>query len=177
MPSGRTHDAITFILAAPTFAVTYFAAANLTPAIAVTVSFLFGGLMFGPDLDTHSKQYSRWRIFRFLWFPYRSIFNHRSRWSHGLIFGTLFRVIYFMGVLTIAAFLIFVAASSIFGGEVPGVSVFTEAWQRMGDFVRGTFGSNIMPAVFLGMWIGAASHTFADMTGSYVKTGRVMEFL
>lgn len=177
MPSGRTHDAITFILAAPTFAVTYLLAANLTSAIAVTASFLIGGLMFGPDLDTHSKQYSRWGIFRFLWLPYRSIFKHRSRWSHGLIFGTLFRVIYFMGVLTIAAFLIFVASSSILGGEVPGVSEFTETWQRMGNFVRGTFGSNILPAVFLGMWIGAASHTFADMAGTYVKTGRVTEFL
>lgn len=177
MPSGRTHDAITFILAAPTFAVTYFAAANLTSAVAVTTSFLIGGLMFGPDLDTHSMQYSRWGIFRSLWLPYRSIFKHRSRWSHGLIFGTLFRVIYFMGVLTTAAFLIFFAAASIMGGEVPGVSAFAEAWQRIGNFMRGTFGINLLPAVFLGMWIGAASHTVADMTGSYVKTGRVMEFL
>lgn len=177
MPSGRTHDAITLILAAPTFAVTYLATANLAPVAAVTASFLFGGLMFGPDLDTQSKQYSRWGIFRSLWFPYRSIFKHRSRWSHGLIFGTLFRVIYFMGVITVAAFLIFVASSSILGGEVPGFSMFTEAWQRLGNFTRGTFGSNILPAVFLGMWIGAASHTFADMAGSYIKTGRVMDFL
>lgn len=177
MPSGRTHDAITFILAAPTFAATYFATANWALTIAVTASFLLGGLMFGPDLDTQSKQYSRWGIFRLLWLPYRSIFKHRSRWSHGLIFGTLFRVVYCMGVLTIAAFLIFVAASSILGGDVPGVSVFTEAWQRMGNFIRGTFGINILPAVFLGMWSGAASHTFADMVSTYVKTGRVTEFL
>jgi uncharacterized metal-binding protein len=88
MPSGRTHDAITLILAAPTFALTYAATVNLPMSIAVAVSFIFGGFMFGPDLDTLSNQYARWGIFRLLWFPYRSVFKHRSRWSHGLIFGT-----------------------------------------------------------------------------------------
>lgn len=177
MPSGRTHDAITFILAAPIFALAYAATANLPSTIAITASFLFGGLMFGPDLDTHSKQYSRWGIFRLLWLPYRSIFKHRSRWSHGLIFGTLFRVVYCMGVLTIAAFMGLVATASISGGQIPGISALTEAWQGIGEFMRGTFGTNILPSVFIGMWIGAASHTFADMASTYVKTGRVTEFL
>ena len=176
MPSGRTHDAITLIFAAPTFALAYFATVNLPPTITITAAFVFGGLMFGPDLDTHSKQYSRWGIFRFLWLPYRSIFKHRSRWSHGLIFGTLFRVVYWMGVVSIAAFMMLVAATSISGGEIPGVSAFTEVWQRGGEFMRATFGTNILPAAFLGMWIGAASHTFTDMAGSYIKTGRVMDF-
>ncbi|MGB7207629.1 MAG: metal-binding protein [Pyrinomonadaceae bacterium] len=177
MPSGRTHDAITLILAAPTFALTYAATVNLPMSIAVAVSFIFGGFMFGPDLDTLSNQYARWGIFRLLWFPYRSVFKHRSRWSHGLIFGTLFRVIYCLGVLTIAAFLVLVAAASISGGEVPGVSAFTKAWKLIGEFMRGTFGVNVLPAVFVGMWVGAASHTFADMASTYVKTGRVTEFL
>ena len=177
MPSGRTHDAITLILAAPTFALTYAVTVNLPMSIAVALSFVFGGFMFGPDLDTLSNQYARWGIFRLLWFPYRSVFKHRSRWSHGLTFGTLFRVIYCLGVLTIVAFLVLVAAASISGGEVPGVSAFTEAWRRIGEFMRGTFGVNILPAVFVGMWIGAASHTFADMASTYVKTGRVTEFL
>ncbi len=177
MPSGRTHDALTIILAAPAFVITYAATRNFPATIAVTVSFLFGGFMFGPDLDTVSKQYSRWGIFRLLWFPYRSVFKHRSRWSHGLIFGTLFRVVYCMGVLTIAAFLVFVPAAAISGGHVPGVSAFTEALRQLGGFMRGTFGGNILPAVFLGMWIGAASHTFADMASTYVRTGRVTDFL
>lgn len=177
MPSGRTHDAITLILAAPTFALTYAATVNLPISIAVIVSFVFGGFMFGPDLDTLSNQYARWGIFRLLWFPYRSIFKHRSRWSHGLIFGTLFRVVYCMGVLKIAVFLALVVSASTMGDEVSDVLVFTQSWQRIGDFMRGTFGANILPAIFLGMWIGAASHTFADMAGTYVKTGRVTDFL
>ncbi len=177
MPSGRTHDAITLILAAPSFGLTYAATASFTLGVAVSAAFVFGGLMFGPDLDTLSNQYARWGIFRVFWLPYRSIFKHRSRWSHGLIFGTLIRVVYCMGVLTIAAFLVLAAAAAISGGDAPGVSAFTEAWQRLGQFIRGTFGANILPAVFLGMWIGAASHTFADMASTYVKTGRVTEFL
>ena len=177
MPSGRTHDAITLILAAPAFGLTFAATTNLVVSTAVAAAFVFGGLMFGPDLDTVSNQYARWGIFRVLWLPYRWVFKHRSRWSHGLIFGTLFRVVYCMGVLTIATFLVIVVAASISGGDAPGVSAFTEAWQRIGEFIRDTFGRNILPAVFVGMWIGAASHTFADMAGSYIKTGRVMDFL
>src|SRR5947208_3323060 len=68
-------------------------------ACLATATMLFGGFMFGPDLDIQSKQYTRWRIFRFLWFPYKVMFKHRSRWSHGIIFGTLIRVLYFTGML------------------------------------------------------------------------------
>src|SRR5688572_17603764 len=106
MPSGKTHDAITFILTVPTFAATYILSPDFVLSAIVTAAFLFGGLMFGPDLDTHSKQYTRWSIFSFLWYPYKVFFKHRSRWSHGLVFGTLLRVIYFMGVITLFSFLI-----------------------------------------------------------------------
>jgi uncharacterized metal-binding protein len=177
MPSGRTHDAITFMLAAPTFALAYAATASVATSCAVTLAFMFGGFMFGPDLDTVSCQYARWGIFRLLWFPYRSVFKHRSRWSHGLIFGTLFRVVYCMGVITIAAFFVVSAAAAISGGDAPGIAAFTESWERIGEYMRSAIGTNILLAVFLGMWIGAASHTFADMAGTYVKTGRITEFL
>src|SRR5687767_2221855 len=116
MPSGKTHDAITLILAAPTFAVTYAVARDAWLSTLVTTGFLFGGLMFGPDLDTISKPYSRWKFARFLWVPYRSFFKHRSRWSHGLIFGTLLRVVYFMGVGTSVAFLASFTYTTYAGG-------------------------------------------------------------
>lgn len=177
MPSGKTHDAVTFILAVPTFALAYSATGRIAFSGILTVAFLFGGLMFGPDLDTFSKQYSRWSVLRVLWFPYRSFFKHRSRWSHGLIFGTLFRVVYFMGVLSLAAFLAAFVVAAYSGGTIPDLKAFVEAWYTMGNYARANFGSNILVAIFVGMWIGAASHTFTDMAGSYVKTGRVTEFL
>src|SRR3954470_999250 len=101
MPSGKTHDAITIILAAPTFLVALGATSSLALATLATAAMLFGGLMFGPDLDIQSRQYTRWGIFRFLWFPYKMVFKHRSRWSHGIVFGTLIRVLYFTGVLAL----------------------------------------------------------------------------
>ena len=113
MPSGKTHDTITFLLAAPVFAGAYAVTRSGPIALTVTAAFLFGGLMFGPDLDTVSKQASRWGIFKPLWYPYRVCFKHRSRWSHGLVFGTFLRVIYFIGITTVLLFGVAYAASSL----------------------------------------------------------------
>jgi len=177
MPSGKTHDAVTLLLIVPTFALSYAATTNFPVSMTVAAAFLFGGLMFGPDLDTISRQYSRWSIFRMLWYPYRSFFKHRSRWSHGLIFGTLLRVVYFMGILTAAAFLPLLVIAVYFTAETPDAADFAKAWSSLGNSVRVNLGDKFLPAVFFGMWVGAASHTFTDMAGSYVKTGRITEFL
>ena len=103
---------------------------NIPLAIIVTVTFLFGGLMFGPDLDTHSSQYTRWGIMKNLWYPYQKFFKHRSRWSHGLIFGTFLRIIYFIGVLTLFSFLITFLYSTYIGGDIPQLFEFTKNWQQ-----------------------------------------------
>ncbi|MGB2751172.1 MAG: metal-binding protein [Pyrinomonadaceae bacterium] len=176
MPSGRTHDVITVFLALPAFAATYAVTRNSFASAVVAVAFIFGGIMFGPDLDTVSRQYSRWFIFRFLWYPYRSFFKHRSRFSHGLIFGALIRVVYFLGVLTIAVYVSAVVGYGIAGGNIPALSDFAEAWRSIGTFVRRNLGDNFMLLTFMGLWLGAASHTFTDMAGSFIKTGRGMKF-
>jgi len=177
MPSGKTHDAITIILAAPVFSGTFLATRDIWLSGVATVAFLFGGFMFGPDLDTVSKQYSRWKIFKLLWFPYRSFFKHRSRWSHGLVFGTLLRVVYFMGVVTCVAFLCTYAHTIFTGGDLPVLWNFLRAWTTLRQYSELALGPYGVPGLFTGMWLGAASHTFTDLAGSYVKTGRVTEFL
>ena len=177
MPSGRTHDAITFLLAVPAFAAVYMFTHSLASAATIGGAFVFGGLMFGPDLDTVSRQYSRWFIFRFLWFPYRSFFKHRSRFSHGLILGAFIRVVYFMGALTLAAFLAAYIYATYAGGKLPVLADFAHVWQPIGNFIRERFGEYFLPLVFIGLWLGAASHTFTDMAGSFVKTGRIAKFL
>jgi uncharacterized metal-binding protein len=156
MPSGKTHDAITFILTAPTFAVTWIATGSLPTAAIVTAAFLFGGLMFGPDLDTMSKQYTRWSIFRLLWYPYQAFFKHRSRWSHGLIFGTFLRVVYFMGVLTLSSFAVSYIFAAYAGGTMPDLVEFMRTWALISEFVRENFGESALPALFVGLWLGAA---------------------
>ena len=177
MPSGKTHDAITFLFAAPVFAAAWKITGSTPISAVVTSAFLFGGLMFGPDLDTMSCQYTRWGVLRFLWYPYQAFFAHRSRWSHGLIFGTLLRVVYFMGVQTICAFLAVYAYAVYSGGDLPRLAEFAGIWFDIGAYLRTNVGEYFLPSVFIGLWLGAASHTLTDMAGSFVKTGRITEFL
>ena len=177
MPSGRTHDAITLLLAIPACAAAFAATSDAGAAAVVAAALVFGGIMFGPDLDTISRQYSRWGPFRFIWFPYRSFFRHRSRFSHGLIFGSLIRVIYFMGMLTLVTFAAAYVYGVFSGIASTGLLDVTKVWQPVGTIVRQTFGDHFLLLMFTGLWLGAASHTFTDMAGSFVKTGRVTEFL
>lgn len=177
MPSGKTHDGITFLLTAPVWLAAWQITGSVSLAVITTGAFLFGGLMFGPDLDTRSTQYSRWSFFRFLWYPYQKFFKHRSRWSHGLIFGTFLRVVYFVGILTLVSFAVTFLVITYLGDEVPGLFEFTGSWQGIGSYIRTHFGPYVFPAVFVGLWLGAASHTVTDMAGSFIKTGRLGEFL
>jgi len=177
MPSGKTHDAVTFFFAAPVLAATWKFTENVPNSILVAVAFLIGGLMFGPDLDTMSKQYVRWGIFKSLWYPYQAFFKHRSRWSHGLVFGTFLRVVYFMGVLTLLSFLGAYVYAAYTGGDLPRLIEFTKAWSGIGEVARANFGEYVFIWLFAGLWLGAASHTLTDMAGTFVKTGKVTDFL
>lgn len=177
MPSGRTHDAITFLLAMPAAAIGYMAATDYRAGVIVGITFIFGGLVFGPDLDTVSRQYTRWSVFRFFWFPYRSFFPHRSRFSHGLIFGALIRVIYLMGTISLVALIFGYVYATYSNGRIGGFTDLVGTWRRVGTASRDTFGYYFPLHVFLGIWLGAASHTFTDMAGSFIKTGRIAKFL
>ena len=177
MPSGHAHDAITILLAAPAAVATYAATRDLPTAVIVAVAFIFAGVMFGPDLDTKSKPYSRWGPLRMIWLPYRTIFRHRSRWSHGLIFGTLFRIVYFIGVATLIAFAGIAAYSLLTSGEAPKLGAFVRQWESAGTLSSSGVALDVILAVFAGMWAGAASHTLTDIAITYIKTGRVDAFL
>jgi uncharacterized metal-binding protein len=173
MPSGKTHDLVTLALAAPTFAAAWGLTGSLTLSAAATAATVFGGLMFGPDLDIQSRQYTRWGVFRFLWLPYKAAFRHRSRWSHGIVFGTLIRVVYFALVLTLL-FWAFVYARAFFtsGGEVPGWREVAHVWRAIEETAaaRGV-GPHVLLAVLAGLWWGAASHTLTDVGWTVLRKG------
>lgn len=172
MPSGKTHDAVTIILAVPTFVAAWGLSGSLVLAFLATCAMLFGGFMFGPDLDIQSRQYTRWGVFRFLWLPYRMFFRHRSRWSHGIIFGTLIRVVYFaavIGVLLVAG--VYLRAMFL-GGAVPSFEQFSEAWRAIESNVsRSGIGRHGVWAILAGLWWGAASHTLTDVAWSVMRKG------
>lgn len=173
MPSGRSHDAITILLAAPFAVGAYAVTRDVTTAVITTVAFIFAGVMFGPDLDTKSKQYSRWGPLRVLWLPYRSVFRHRSRWSHGVIFGTLFRTVYFLGAATLIAFFGWSGYQYAVNYGSPDVADFALAWRSVVEAVGAGSSTSLAVAVLIGMWAGAASHTLTDVSITYIKTGRV----
>jgi uncharacterized metal-binding protein len=177
MPSGHAHDAITILLAAPVGVGTYVLTRDLPTAAIVAVAFIFAGVMFGPDLDTKSKQYSRWGPLRIIWLPYRTVFRHRSRWSHGLIFGSLFRVVYFLGVTTVISFVAFTAYSYASHGDIPNIATFTRGWESIGTAAGAHSTLQILLAMLIGMWAGAASHTVIDIAITYIKTGRAKGLL
>lgn len=170
MPSGKTHDAITMLLAVPTLVAAWVATGSAALAFVVTAATLFGGLMFGPDLDIQSRQYTRWGIFRFLWLPYRALFRHRSRWSHGILFGTLIRVVYFVAVLALLSSAAFYLYMTYVVGQPPDLAELARAWQgfEVGLHWRGAF-KEITLATLVGLWWGAASHTVTDVTWSVLR--------
>src|SRR5215208_6429600 len=131
MPSGRTHDLITLLLAPPTAAITYYITGDRTVTAITTGAMIFGGMMFGPDLDIQSKQYTRWGPLRFLWWPYKVTLSHRSRWSHSILLGTWIRVIYFLAVITLLLAVGFYIRDAYIDHAQPGVGEFTGAFARV----------------------------------------------
>jgi len=103
MPGGKTHDtiniAVLIVLLAGIFYLTMWNVNELAVkyldiyTIAVfSLSYLFATFFLSPDLDIESKPYKRWKMFRFLWWPYKVIFKHRGL-SHNPIIGPLSIVI------------------------------------------------------------------------------------
>lgn len=82
-----------------------------------------------------------------------------------------------MGVLTLAAYLIALAWTGISDDSVPDVQDLAIAWRSIGDNIRKYLGPGFFVLSFVGLWLGAASHTFTDMAGSFVKSGKITKFL
>jgi uncharacterized metal-binding protein len=171
MPSGRTHDFITFLLVPPTAAAAYYFTGDWTVTAITTAAMVFGGLMFGPDLDIQSRQYARWGPLRFLWWPYKVAVPHRSRLSHSILLGTWIRVIYFLVVVSITLAVILYARDFYLHRQAAGLSdvsgAFTRVWEVIVSFKR-----NVLIATLAGLWIGATSHIVSDVLGSFFKSVR-----
>jgi uncharacterized metal-binding protein len=162
MPSGRTHDRITLWSLPLVAGAAFWQTRNGNITLLVAGGFMFGGLMFGPDLDIYSRQFQRWGVFRFLWLPYQKSLRHRSFLSHGPIIGTTLRVVYLLTILTICV-LVFLLIAAQFGGGV--------SWQGLaGNVVRSllTHYPEFL-ALFIGLELGAMSHSLSDWTGSTYK--------
>ncbi|BAY28390.1 hypothetical protein NIES2107_02180 [Nostoc carneum NIES-2107] len=163
MPSGRTHDSITLYALPFVAGVTFWQTGSSNVTLFVSGGFLFGGLMFGPDLDIYSIQYQRWGFLRWIWLPYQKSLRHRSFLSHGPIIGTTLRVVYLCCLLAIATIVFVAIAEKLLNTA--------SLWQNVGGTVERSltsYGTEFL-ALFLGMELGAMSHTLSDWSNSTYK--------
>ena len=82
-----------------------------------------------------------------------------------------------MGILTLVVYLAGFAYTWAGGGRTGSLLNIAHVWQPVGEATRRGLGDNFLLLMFVGLWLGAASHTFTDMAGSFVKTVRVSDFL
>jgi uncharacterized metal-binding protein len=102
MASGKTHDWITWALTPGVWLLSRWGF-NLSPRICLLVAMgtLLGGLLLSPDLDTCSRPFYRWGVFRFIWIPYQWVAKHRSGLSHGIFLASWLRLLYLFAALTV----------------------------------------------------------------------------
>jgi len=98
MPDGKIHDEISLITTPVIAGLVWFVFGNTESLVIITVSYIFASFMFNGDLDIVSKPYNRWWLFKIIWVPYQMMFKHRSIFTHGIIIGTLVRILY-LGLL------------------------------------------------------------------------------
>ncbi|MGF1480694.1 MAG: metal-binding protein [Cyanophyceae cyanobacterium] len=160
MPSGRTHDRITLWCLPWVVGVAFLLTRSGNLTLIVALAFLFSGLMFGPDLDIYSVQFKRWGVLRLIWLPYQKLLSHRSFLSHGLIIGTVGRLLYLGGIALTVAFVSCALLKLAWN--------INWNWQRM--FQAGITFIQTYPeeaiTLFLGLELGAASHSLSDRLGS-----------
>jgi uncharacterized metal-binding protein len=158
MPSGKTHDRITWALFPAVVAGGYVMTQHWHLGSLAGIGTLFAGLMFGPDLDIYSVQYKRWGYLRWLWLPYRHLLRHRSFWSHGLIVGTGLRLLYLGLCLLLALGLPLILVGLV--------------WPSLGFLFQRALERLVMAlqqhpaewmALVLGLEIGAMGHTLSDV--------------
>jgi uncharacterized metal-binding protein len=163
MPSGRTHDRVTLwslpVVAALTFGQTRSGLLTLI----ISGGFLLGGLMFGPDLDIYSRQYQRWGWFRWIWRPYQDSLRHRAFLSHGPLIGTALRMVYFG--IWIAVFAILALTIAQFFGDMASL----RQWLMLQIARSFTQYYREWSALYIGLELGAMSHSLMDWGGSAYK--------
>ncbi|NER38403.1 MAG: metal-binding protein [Oscillatoria sp. SIO1A7] len=162
MPSGRVHDKIT-IIGLPAIAIgACIVTRSPISVFLISGGYLFGGFMFGPDLDIHSVQFKRWGWLKFIWLPYQKSIRHRSLLSHGPVIGTVLRVVY------LAAW---ISVTLVLASALQALTSKPTLMQGLINWSQWLFLEKHLEllAVFVGIELGAASHYLADWLSSFWK--------
>ncbi len=163
MTSGKRHDRIT-LWSAPLVAIaSLWATRSAELTLASVAGFLFSGLMFGPDLDIYSRHFMRWGWLRWLWLPYRRLIPHRSLLSHGIIIGTLLRLVYLFSWLTLAVALIGILAHYGWGYTIDWGWWILQTWDWSMQHRW------LILAGFCGLELGSVLHILTDRLDSWLR--------
>lgn len=171
MPSGKVHDKITqrFLIAFIIIFVlgwqyTYF---YFIEFIIFLVGYLIGSYYLGPDLDTLSSQYNRWKCLKFLWRPYQKLGGHRSfqTQSHDSLFGLLFRLLY-LGVILMGLGLIIFFITILLGYQ-PMYIIYKAIYTI--KYIMQYITPKYIIIIFVGLWTAHLLHVATDWLNKYIK--------
>lgn len=164
MPSGKTHDRITFWTLPWIVVISFLLTRKVELILIVAGSFLFSGLMFGPDLDLYSIQFKRWGKLSWLWIPYQKMLSHRSQLSHGLLIGTIFRLLYLGLIINLMTILIITITQIIWRFDWHWQEFYIKIW----TLITQEYAQESL-ALFCGLELGSISHSLSDIIVSYYK--------
>ncbi|MEA5467980.1 metal-binding protein [Spirulina sp. 06S082] len=163
MPSGRIHDRITLWCLPWLVLLTFLLTRSGELTLLAAAGFLFSGLMFGPDLDIYSVQFKRWGWLRWIWIPYQKALSHRSQLSHGLLIGTILRLLYLFVIASVIGVFGVTIAQLVWGFPWNWQNFWQICLQKLQQY------SGEAIALFFGLELGSMSHSLADWTGSTYK--------
>ncbi|MBE9127712.1 MULTISPECIES: metal-binding protein [unclassified Coleofasciculus] len=163
MSSGQLHDRITLWSLPLVTGLTLGLTQRSDLTLIVSGGFLFSGLLFSPDLDLYSRPFKRWGWLRWIWIPYQKVIRHRSIFSHGLLIGTILRLLYLA---------IWVIALGGLGLLI--VQLFRDIpwnWQELSQQIKRSLWTYRFEwiALFAGLEAGAILHSLSDWTSSTYK--------
>ena len=140
MPCGKTHDKITAYTTPVVGVLSYVITKDIKSTTIITLAYLFASLMFNGDLDIPSRPFNRWWLFKMIWIPYQLMFNHRSIFTHGIIIGTVVRLLYL------------------------GIIPFIILWSKGNLDLIQTIDIELIISISIGLELGSAIHTVSDRT-------------
>lgn len=156
MASGKTHNVVNLLVFPP---VVYY----LQPVefVSFSAGYIAGTFFLSPDNDIyHSSQNRRWKIFRFIWYPYTKMFKHRGV-SHIPFYGMFTKLLYLSAVFIGLIFLIDRSLKLTVGQELLKFDVNSD--------ILHLFTEHHILSFLSGLFLSEIVHIFTDGLYSIIK--------
>lgn len=195
MPKYKTHDRITVLSSLICSGCLYLLTQSTGLTITTGVSIIAGGFLLNGDLDWDSSDlivdddiepkeekelrkkykssriYNRWGVIKYIWWPYKKIFSHRSFFTHGLLIGETIRYLYLtlMSVVLLLLGNIGIASINSFYKDksIKILQVIEMTFYQITKIINLARGNlRIILIILIGLTIGSLLHSIADILES-----------